>query len=213
MRLFCPVLACGHDNTQVKVLVLDLDNTLIYHDPTAGRPTSPMRPGSPVRRTDHFTIDTTYGKMSIVMRPGLNAFLKTVRQIFDKIVVWSAGTREYVDAIVAYIFGQAGYKPDLVWARENCDELVPDKLYTKPLINLVTAGIISKIAEAVIIDDMKTSVSNNIDNAVIIPQFEGKYDDHLYTLMHKFKTTRRTLRDIISIKFEMSIGPVTIKVN
>lgn len=207
LKLFSPIAACGEDISKVKAIVLDLDNTLVYCECYGGAP-APMSP----TRVKQFTINLQGIDYVVKVRPGVDAFLTEMRKMFDKVIVWSAGHREYVDMIVDNIFKPVGYMPDLVWARENCDELVPGQMYTKPLVNLVTAGIISKISEVVIIDDLRTSVSNNLENGIVIPEFRGRYDGHLYTLIKSMHESAMTLRELTSIKFQcsMTVGPLKI---
>ena len=210
MKLFSPIAACGEDTSKVKAIVLDLDNTLIYCDINASGAIAPTSP----TRVNHFWINLDGHRYQVKVRPGLDAFLIEIRKMFDKVIVWSAGVRPYVDAVVENIFRSVGYMPDLVWARENCDEVVPGQMYTKPLVNLITAGMISKISEVVIFDDLRTSMSNNLENAIHVPEFMGRYDSYLYSLIKALTESSMTLRDITSINLDLSmtVGPVNMSV-
>lgn len=162
-----------------KCIVLDLDETLVH------------------TYTDKELIDSTIGNNYLeqiismrgrlyelggqlknlwsLKRPGVDTFIRYVMNNFGLVIVWSAGTKEYVDKIVEWIFGSMGYYPDKVYSREYCD-IIPGsrRSYVKPITKLCKEpDLKDKISPANIlfVDDNTTSTSYNPTNAITIPAF------------------------------------------
>ena len=111
-------------------------------------------------------------------RPNTDTFLRYVMDNFRTVVVWSAGTKDYVNAIVDWIFGSIGLYPDKVFSRDYCDE-VPvgsnKKAHVKPIIKLAGEPDLKgklRLDNTFFIDDNTTSTSPNPSNAVTIPRFQ-----------------------------------------
>lgn len=92
-------------------------------------------------------------------RPHLNEFLTFCSTYFKKVIIWSAGTRTYVDSVVEQIF--RGIKPpDHIFNFDHCEVVRDDNgdliSYSKPLRKLFDFGVI--------IDDSSSDVDgSNID--------------------------------------------------
>ena len=88
-----------------KIIILDLDHTLIH--------------------AKRINIDTVLGDFNICnnthtvyKRPHVDDFITWCFNNFDGVIVWSAGSRDYVEDIVRKLFKYA--KPNIILARENC---------------------------------------------------------------------------------------------
>lgn len=57
------------------------------------------------------------------IRPGTKEFLNSCYANFDCVVVWSAGTYDYVYKIVEDVFP---VRPDVIWTRQDCVETLCD---------------------------------------------------------------------------------------
>lgn len=73
-------------------IILDLDHTLIHS----------VKPEKDVIQNQDFTF-TLEGdvKYNLYKRPYLHEFIKFCFEYFDRVIIWSAGTQDYVDMIVA----------------------------------------------------------------------------------------------------------------
>lgn len=90
-----------------KLLVLDLDETLLFADE------KPLD-----RAHDHHV-----APYFIYRRPYLEPFLAQVSKLFE-IAVWTSSSPAYATAICNHIF-QDPFKPVLVWASERCTRVKP----------------------------------------------------------------------------------------
>jgi len=152
------------------LLVLDLDETLIYATETA------------LDRPADFSV---YG-YHVYRRPHLEAFLATCAQHFE-LAIWSSASDDYVRAVVDQIF------PDpaalhFVWGRSratlrrvspNDDGYMLDPWdhlhYLKPLTKVRKAGW--PLQRVLIVDDTPEKCLRNYGNAIYPQAFEGAEDD------------------------------------
>lgn len=87
----------------MKFIVLDLDNTLIHSEPCTKEKANIIFPGN-----EYY---------NCVKRPGFDEFMKYLHDNVDGIIVWSAGTPEYVDKVISITFP---YKPDKIFDSKFC---------------------------------------------------------------------------------------------
>ena len=157
------------------LLVLDLDETIIYSDYSA-------IPGL-------FRFEK-YG-YHIHARPWLCPFLSDIRYYYD-IGLWTAADESYAEAI-ADIYVRPLLTPIFVWSRKRCalkrDLDRDDRYYTgdggfnptKPLRKLKKFGY--PLKRTLIVEDDPKKVQQNYGNAIYIKPFEGDIeDDHLKKL-------------------------------
>lgn len=116
-----------------------------------------------------------------VKRPHLEEFLKFCFNYFKYVIVWSAGTYDYVHSIVDDIFKDT-YRPHAILTRVDCAG--PLNNLEKPfwkLISIVpelkqylrTEGLESdNIKNMFIIDDRLRSFNRNPNNGILIPVYE-----------------------------------------
>ena len=109
-----------------------------------------------------------------VTRPHLEEFLLFCFNYFKLVIVWSAGKKNYVDAICNQIFKNLR-KPHLIWARDEI-EFDKDQNIIKPLTKLLKSDFILKhhldINKILVVDDNESTFCKNKKNAIFIPPFE-----------------------------------------
>jgi len=119
-----------------------------------------------------------------IKRPNLEEFLNFCFDHFTLVIVWSAGTYEYVHTIVPELFKNT-YEPHFILTRDNCIE--QNGRYNKPFwkllkdipeiyeyldLHLDAEGKIRGFKNVMIIDDRLNSFSNDPDNGILIPVYE-----------------------------------------
>lgn len=176
-----------------KCLVLDLDETLVHSN--GEREIDPMKILEDLQiLTDPRNYDLrerTYkvkmedvmnkrgegAKMEIwgVFRPHVKEFLINCFKYFKIVIIWSAGLKNYVHAIVDRLFADVGHRPHIIWTRDDIETL-HNKTLIKPLNKLIekVPGLnkYMSLENTFIIDD-RSSVfhDSNPDNGIQIPAY------------------------------------------
>lgn len=161
-----PVPACpGRSN---KILILDLDETLIHT-------TNHNSSASSDRR---YVLDLSEDRMSGTMRPYVKEFLQFAKDNFHEVVIWTAATKDYADAVVDLLF-DSDSRPLLVLSREDCryDPAVYGGSYTKPTHRLAhQQGWDPKLV--LMLDDRPYTFAHNPQNGLLIRSYQGENDDN-----------------------------------
>ena len=176
-----------------KVIVLDLDETLVhaFDDLNTLRRSKILEDPSMIDlRRRIFLLDLVdpvdrRGKGKVekfwaIKRPHLDEFLRFCFDYFDLVIVWSAGVRRYVDAVVNNIFKDVG-KPYVVYAREQCAK---DKraVNHKPLRQMIKNidGLDKKmnLNNTFALDDRNTTYVDNPYNGIMIPVYSPSPNDN-----------------------------------
>lgn len=149
-------------------LILDMDSTLICAESGNG----------------HQTDDP-----SIVyeMRPHLREFLSGANELFDNVIIWSAGTEHYVNTIIDDVYTRLEIeRPKAVFARQFCRYV--DGNFVKPLIDLQQFFKFD-MAKTFMVDDTLSTLWLNMTNGIYISPYEGgAYDSGaLLDLLQWFK--------------------------
>ena len=107
-----------------------------------------------------------------VTRPHLHELLHFCTN-YGRIVIWSAGKRPYVEAIVSHIFKNLPY-PELVL---SYDDISFDKQgnVIKPLTK-VSQRLGVPLSKILAIDDNELTFQHNVHNGIHIPAYEPKPD-------------------------------------
>jgi hypothetical protein len=105
-----------------------------------------------------------------VKRPHLDEFLVFAFDFFQKVVLWSAGRKNYVKRLAKEITKDT-HPFDLVWTYDDCTEKGMGKPLKKLLESNPDLGDISKVF---IVDDKESSVQENESNGVVIPAYDPK---------------------------------------
>uniref|UniRef100_A0A6C0JUU0 FCP1 homology domain-containing protein n=1 Tax=viral metagenome TaxID=1070528 RepID=A0A6C0JUU0_9ZZZZ len=127
-----------------------------------------------------------------LIRQGAHDFIKWGQQTFDYFVVWSAGTRDYVEKMVQVLFSR-GKAPDLILTRDDLEGPISD--YRKQLSVVKDILGLKNLEQLVIIDDNKVATSCNEYNRILIPPFES---DSLKELCDKEDKELYRVRDFIT---------------
>jgi hypothetical protein len=159
------------DRSTNKILVLDIDES-ISHSYMNNTDIQPEILNN--ERFYQVKIQQRNDKIKFwgVKRPYLDEFLTFCNKYFEKIIIWSAGNKTYVEDMVNILF--KNYKrPDLILTREN---ITYDGInYYKP-ISAVCQAYNPPLDEKLIIfiDDRNENFKENIKNGICIPSFEPK---------------------------------------
>ncbi|MEM1007640.1 MAG: HAD family hydrolase [Myxococcota bacterium] len=151
-----------------KLLILDLDETLIF-----------------AQETEHSThSDFQCGHYHVQKRPHLDSFLTFCRKHFE-VAVWTSSNASYATCIVQNIFPE-GYPLSFVWSRSKCttkfDEETWKTAYIKDLKKVKRLGYL--LEQILIIDDSPKKLQRNYGNLIRIKPFEGdSRDDQLFALI------------------------------
>ena len=127
-----------------------------------------------------------------ITRPFLDEFLIFCRKYFKRIIVWSAGKRNYVHSIVNKIFKNVGYEPDYIFTFDHIKFNKQGRV-VKPLkiiINEINDPYV-RLENCIFIDDTNSTFEENIDNAILIPKYETK------GLLNNFNKIDECLKEII----------------
>ena len=180
-----------------KCIVLDLDETLVHSNENMaqlqelGIMTNPdlldLR-----QRTYIITMDDVVYKkgegirttMWGIVRPHVKEFLVSCFSYFKVVIVWSAGKRKYVDAIVDFLFKDIK-RPHVVYSYDQC-ERTSNNLIVKPLNKMINnePGLnqYMSLDNSFIIDDRNTVyagyVGDNPDNGIQIPAYKPAFNIH-----------------------------------
>ena len=147
--------------TAKKLLVLDLDETLIYATE------------QPMSRE----VDFTVGQYFVYKRPFLNEFLAYCFENFD-VGVWTTSTASYASAVIDNITERT-QNLQFVWARDRCtwafDEQIMERVLTKKLDKLRKRGFGPE--SIIVIDDTAVAWRSSYGNLVNVTRFEGDESD------------------------------------
>jgi TFIIF-interacting CTD phosphatase-like protein len=160
-----------------KTLVLDIDETLVRTWEDFDKLKSSKILSSPEFypiRKQIYMLDLGEGeeedKLWGFKRPKLDEFLSFASEYFAHICVWSAGTKEYVEAVCEQIFHKHRC-PDIILTRDACvhDE---EKNLFKPLEKFYELFPHASPETTIMIDDRDDVMSKNPDNGIVIPPYE-----------------------------------------
>ncbi len=180
-----------------KCIVLDLDETLVHSNENMDklRELKIMTDPSLLdlrRRTYQLTLDDVVYKKGLgiktdmwgVVRPHVKEFLVSCFSYFKVVIVWSAGKRKYVDAIVDYLFKDI-QRPHVVYSYDECERTTTN-LLVKPLTKMINneggLGKYMSLENSYIIDDRKTVYAgfegDNPYNGIQIPPYKPAFNVH-----------------------------------
>lgn len=142
-----------------KLLVLDLDETLIWADETRV-----VRP------------DFEVGPYKVQLRPGVARFLAFALAHF-RVGVWTSSSRDYAEPVVAHLLHPSDLS--FLWARERCTYRVDWDRHTatfhKDIRKLRRRGWDER--RILYVDDSPEKIARSYGNLVRVRPFEGDPDD------------------------------------
>ena len=178
-----------------KCIVLDLDETLVHSNERMDQLKELKIITDPKlldlrRRIYQISLDDVVYKKGTgmrtdiwgIVRPHVKEFLIGCFSYFKVVVVWSAGKRKYVDAIVDYLFRDIK-RPHVVYSYNECERL-SNGLLVKPLSNMIknVPGLSKYMSlnNTFIVDDrLSTFDPVNPNNGILIPLYEPLFNIHL----------------------------------
>lgn len=158
-----------------KLLILDLDETLIYA----------------TERNLERDFDFIVGQYFVYKRPYLDEFLKFCLENFE-VAIWTSSTRNYAEKIIENIFD---FRDPILflYARERCtisfdaEEML--HFYEKKILKVKKYGY--KLEAIIVVDDSPEKWRSSYGNLVRVTPFFGETDDdelkHLIVYLERLK--------------------------
>jgi len=144
-----------------KLLVLDLDETLVY--------------GTEQRLSIPEGFKT--GSYYVYLRPHVRPFLEFCIDRFD-VGVWTASSADYAHAVVMELFGSLE-RLKFLWSRTRCtlryDPEAQKRYWVKDLGKIKRIGY--ALERVIVIDDTAKKHERNYGNLVRVSPFEGQPED------------------------------------
>jgi len=171
-------------NNSSKLLILDLDETLIYAADEA------------LERPPDFTT-TDY---VVYKRPGLDEFLEFCSNHF-RVAVWTSAGTSYAEQVVSHIFS-ISYPLDFVWAYPRCtrryDGEMMETYYIKNLSKLKRQGY--KLEQVLMIDDTPRKLESSYGNLIRIKPWDGNLSDRELAPLQKYLLKLRDVDNVRTIE-------------
>jgi len=155
------------EKPSAKLLVLDLDETLVH--------SSPDRLG---RDPDHRVLG-----YHVYERPGVRDFLEDVFSSFS-VGVWTASTASYADEILSLLTDVSRFQ--FIWSREHCSIAThPDTQRFDLLKDIQQLELVGyDPSQIVFVDDLPHRLCFSSDNVIQVSPFTGDaQDDELRELL------------------------------
>mgnify|MGYP002778968918 CR=1 FL=1 len=168
-----------------KLLILDLDETLIYATETR------------LEHPPNFTLfENTEQPYFVYKRPHLETFLEFCFAKFE-VAIWTSSSEDYARGVVDNILTSL-QKPVFVWARTRCTYQRNPETYEyewlKNLTKLKRRGY--KLENVVMVDDTPTKLAKHYGNLVPVKSFEGNDLDNELSLLPKFLEKLKTVENV-----------------
>ncbi len=172
------------DPAHRKLLVLDLDETLLYATKT------------PFDSPAAFIV-TPY---HVYARPHLEAFLRYCFDRFD-VAVWTASSADYAAAVAGQLFGS----PDrlkFLWGRDRCTLRYRhgggEPYWVKDLKKLRRMGYV--LEHIIVVDDSPRKHERNYGNLVWVKPFEGEADDDELPHLARYLETLADVENVRTVE-------------
>lgn len=152
-----------------KLLVLDIDETLIY---------STLEK---LGREPDFVVAPYF----VYKRPGVDKFLETCLEWFE-VGIWTSAAADYAEEVIKNLMGNIS-RVSFLWCRERCtrkfDYEAHREYYLKDIKKLKKKGY--EIEKIIVIEDSRMATKRNYGNAIIVQEYRGETnDDELFKLLH-----------------------------
>jgi RNA polymerase II subunit A small phosphatase-like protein len=166
-------------NMSRKLLILDLDETLIHATKT------------PLDRA----VDFQVGRYSVYKRPHVDHFLRGCHQWFE-VAVWTSASPDYAAEVVAHLFREP---PVFLWAGDRCSPVFDyyrgERVMVKTLAKLRRRGY--RLEQVLVVDDSPEKHVRNYGNLIAVHPFTGDPEDRELLLL---LTYLETLRDVDNVR-------------
>lgn len=182
----------GYKNDNKILLILDIDETLIYAT------SEPL----------DYQADFKLFNYHVYKRPYLAAFIENIKADF-LLAIWSSASDDYVEEIVKQIIPD-DINLEFVWGRSRCtyqknilidefgyydDDSSNHYHYVKPLKKVKRKGF--NLARILIVDDTPHKAHNNFGNAIYPREFKGNPADNELPLL---ATYLKLLKDTKNVR-------------
>ncbi len=166
-------------------IIIDLDETLVH---TLNNVSNKEIYDNIYDETQSYQLN--FGENDIMygyIRPYVNEFIEICFKKFDYVIVWSAGSEEYVNKIVDRIFKK---RPSYIYSSKFCD--VVDGKRLKPLKKIWDIHDDISKKKTLMIDNYPLVATYNIPNYIQIPDWkaDNENDISLYSLMNLFNDNK-----------------------
>ena len=155
-----------------KLLVLDLDETLIYSSLTK------------LSFQEDFKVEQYF----VYKRPGFENFFNFIHENFN-LAIWTSSTSDYADGIVKQLVPEQSILK-FVWARDRCVSKIDiesrEQYWIKDLKKIKKLGF--NLEKVLVIDDSPEKLQRNYGNHIpVIPFLGDPADDELSRLINFLK--------------------------
>lgn len=161
------IAGMSEPHSQRKLLILDLDETLLFATE------EPL----------DFEEDFRVGRYHVYLRPHLQRFLEFCLRNFE-VAVWTSSSEEYAQEICRQIFPSLS-AISFLWARERCtrsvDYEIGEQYWVKDLKKVRRKGY--NPAHIIVIDDTASKHVRNYGNLICIHEFVGDQSDEELPLL------------------------------
>src|SRR5215469_2049811 len=176
-------MGSGDQNHRTKLLILDLDETLIFASETR------------LAYPEDFRLDEYF----VYKRPGLSEFIEFAFQHF-KVAVWTASDVTYADAAVTQIFGDRK-RLEFIWTRERCTWKLNLELGTgywiKDLKKVAKKG--HALNQVLVVDDSPRKLERSYGNYIRVVPFGGDASDRELEQLERYLLTLRDVPNVRSL--------------
>ena len=163
-----PPLSSSFFNSNKKLLILDIDETLVHSDLDFSLNQNKTKYDAIL----HFDSEEEKNiPVPLLVRPGTKKFLDYAVQEFD-LVVFTASDQQYADVVIDYLEKDKKYFKMRLY-RNHCVFIEPG-LYIKDL--RIFSGI-KKLEDIIILDNSLFSFANQLNNGILITSFFSDLND------------------------------------
>lgn len=167
-----------------KLLILDIDETLIYASETP----LPEKP------------DARISSFSIYRRPHLMEFLEFCAREFS-VAVWTSATADYAKAVIDALFPKA-YRLEFVFDRDRCtrrhDPRTGAFFLIKDLKKVKRRGF--SLGDVIMIEDTPTNLARQYGNVIAVSRFRGDPDDRELMSLIDYLKTLKEVNDVRTVE-------------
>ena len=181
-------------NSNKKLLILDLDETLIHSDVDRLLDQKKTKYDAVLNFFD--SDDQQNTELPILLRPGLFEFLDYASENFD-LVIFTASEKLYADKIIDYIEKDKKYFKMRLY-REHCIFIEPG-LYIK---NLNIFKPYKKIKDIIIVDNSLFSFANQLNNGILVTSFFDDENDSFLISLKEYLNMIKDVKDFREINKE-----------
>lgn len=183
-----------------KTIILDLDHTLVHSFRT-----DIFFKGKDYDTTQFIILESTTSDYISFKRSYVDEFLRFCFNKYHKVVIWSAGKREYVHEILDKFFGD--YVFDAVLTRDNCVDLQKDfdRLSIKSIFEGIGVDFCDVDNDVIFLDDKIERIKNYPEHLKILkaPRFETKWMKQIYVKGKRKRPIREQDEYLKKIKHEL----------